>query len=114
MAIHFAITYLRPYLYGTKFVVKSDHRPLVFLFNMKDPASKLTRIRLDLCEFDFEIIHIKGKDNVAADALSRISIADLQKIYENNVTMLPVTTRSMSKKLCAQNNEIIHENKNDN
>lgn len=57
---------------------------------------------MDLCEFDFEIIHIKGKENVAADALSRISISDLKKIYENNVTMLPIT-RSMTKKLCAQN-----------
>lgn len=109
LAIHFAITYLRPYLYGTKFLVKSDHRPLVFLFNMKDPASKLTRIRLDLCEFDFEIIHINGKENVAADALSRISIADLKEIYKNNVTMLPITTRSMSKKLCAQNEQSTHK-----
>lgn len=102
LAIHFAITYLRPYLYGTKFRVRSDHRPLIYLYNMKNPASKLTRIRLDLEEYDFEIEYIKGKDNVTADALSRISIADLKKIYENNVTMLPVMTRSMHRKLLQQ------------
>lgn len=33
LAIHFAITYLRPYLYGTKFTVRSDHRPLIYLYN---------------------------------------------------------------------------------
>lgn len=98
LAIHFAITYLRPYLYGTKFLVRSDHRPLIYLYNMKNPASKLTRIRLDLGEFDFDIEHIKGTDNVAADALSRISISDLKKIYENDVTLLPVVTRSMHRK----------------
>lgn len=61
---------------------------------MKNPASKLTRIRLDLGEYDFEIEHIKGVDNVAADALSRIFISDLKKIYENEVTLLPIMTRS--------------------
>lgn len=78
LAIHFAITTLRPYLYGTKFLVKSDHRPLVYLYGMKDPASKLTRIRLELEEYDFEVIHIPGKSNVVADALSRISINELK------------------------------------
>lgn len=68
LAIHFAISYLRPYVFGTKFTVRSDHRPLVYLFNMKNLASKLTRIRLDLCEYDFEIVHISGEENVAADA----------------------------------------------
>lgn len=102
LAIHFAITYLRPYLYGTKFTVRSDHRPLIYLYNMKNPASKLTRIRLDLEEYDFEIIYIRGKENVAADALSRVSISDLKKIYENEVTLLPVMTRSMHQKLRAE------------
>lgn len=98
LAIHFAITYYRPYIYGRKFVAKSDHKPLIFLYNMKNPSSKLMRIRLDLEEYDFDIIHIKGKDNVAADALSRITMADLTKIYENTVTLLPIT-RSMTKKM---------------
>ena len=29
LAIHFAVTNLRPYLYGTQFLVESDHKPLV-------------------------------------------------------------------------------------
>ena len=99
LAIHFAITYFRPYLYGRHFTVQSDHRPLIFLYNMKNPASKLTRIRLDLEEYSFDIEHIKGKDNVAADALSRISIKDLTNIYENNVTILRVQTRSNTRDL---------------
>lgn len=42
-AIHF-----KPYLYGRKFIVRTDHRPLVYLFGMKNPNSKLVRVRLDL------------------------------------------------------------------
>lgn len=80
LGINFAITYLRPYLYGTIFIVRTDHKPLVFLYNVKNPASKLTQIRLDLSEYNFSIEHIKGTKNVVADALSRINI------YNQSVT----------------------------
>lgn len=107
-AIYFAINQFRPYVYGTKFVVKTDHRPLVYLFNMKDPSSKLTNIRLKLSEYNFTIEHIKGKDNVGADALSRISIDELKK-----ESILAVTTRAMSRKpdetkIPVQNNNVVN------
>lgn len=96
-AIHWAIRYFRCYLYGQKFLVKSDHRPLVYLFSMKDPNSKLTRMRLDLEEFNFDIEYIKGKDNVTADALSRVSIDSLKDIHEHANSIYAIT-RSMTKK----------------
>lgn len=71
-AIHWAINHFKAYLYGRNFLVKTDHRPLPFLFGKKDPTSKLTRMRLDLAEYDITIEYIKGKSNVGADALSRI------------------------------------------
>lgn len=96
IAIHFAIKHYRPYLYGTQFLVKSDHRPLIYLFGLKDPSSKLTRIRLDLEEYDFFVEHIKGKDNVGADALSRMHIDDLKKLNVDTKNVLAMT-RSMTK-----------------
>lgn len=84
LAIHFALKTFRPYLYGQQFVVYSDHKPLIYLFKLKNPSSKLMRIKMDLEEYDFVIEHIKGKDNVVADALSRISIKDLFETYEQN------------------------------
>ncbi|XP_067620910.1 retrovirus-related Pol polyprotein from transposon 412 isoform X12 [Eurosta solidaginis] len=95
LAIYFAIKQFRPYVYGTNFIVKSDHRPLVYLFNMKDPSSKLSRIRLELSEYNFTIVYIKGKSNVCADALSRITI---DEIKEANKQILAVQTRAMTKK----------------
>lgn len=92
-AIHWAIKYFKPYVYGRKFKVRTDHRPLVYLFGMKNPSSKLNRMRLDLEEFDFEIEFLAGKANVAADALSRIIIdSDELKSYipknkENNTNV---------------------------
>jgi Retroviral aspartyl protease./Reverse transcriptase (RNA-dependent DNA polymerase)./Integrase core domain. len=94
-AIHWAIKFFKPYIYGTKFLVRSDHKPLQYLFAKKDPSSKLTRMRLDLLEYDFEIEYIPGKQNVGADALSRIDFK-LLKILDNNTSILRVTTRSMN------------------
>lgn len=91
-AIHWAITYFRPYLYGRRFTVKTDHRPLVYLFSMTNPSSKLTRMRIELEEYRFFIEYVKGKENVSADALSRICI-DSEDL--KNLTCLPVQTRNM-------------------
>lgn len=66
--------YFRPYLFGRKFNIVTDHKPLVWLFNMKDPNSRLVRWRLKLEEFDYKIIHKKGKENTNADCLSRIEV----------------------------------------
>lgn len=84
LAIHFALKSFRHYLYGQNFTVFSDHKPLIYLFKLKNPSSKLMRIKMDLEEFDFSIEYIKGPENVVADALSRISIKDLHNIYEDN------------------------------
>jgi len=50
---------------------------------MVNPSSKLTRMRLELEEYDFTVEYLKGKDNFVAGALSRITIKDLQNITAN-------------------------------
>ena len=53
-------------------VVYSDHNPLVFLHKLKDKNQRLLRWSLMLQEYSLDIRHIKGKDNVIADCLSRV------------------------------------------
>jgi len=53
-------------------VVYIDHNPLVFLNKIKGKNQRLLRWSLLLQEFNLEIHHIKGKDNLIADCLSRI------------------------------------------
>lgn len=102
IAIHWAIMHFRPYLYGRKFLVKTDHRPLVYLFSIKNPSSRLTRMRVDLEEFVFDVEYVQGKLNVGADALSRISI-DSETL--KNIQTLIVQTRASSKKLKEKDRE---------
>lgn len=97
-AIHFAITHFKPYLFGVKFLVRSDHRPLQYLFSLKDPSSKLSRMRLDLCDYNFSIEYLKGSDNVVADALSRVDFKVFKDLENQNAQIL-VLTRSKSRAL---------------
>ena len=58
--------------------MKSDHKPLKFLYNKSDLNQRQARWIEDLLEFNIiNFEHITGKANVVADALSR-SIADNQ------------------------------------
>lgn len=96
LGIHFAVKTFEPYIWGKHFTIRTDHKPLVHLYNLKNPTSKLSLIRMDLETFNFTIVYIPGKLNVTADALSRITIDDLTKIYENNVTMLMTTSKPVA------------------
>ena len=75
LAIYYCVRHWRPYLYGVRFNVYSDHKPLMGIKVNKDITGRLTRMILKLQEFDFEIHYTPGKDNGVADALSRDPIA---------------------------------------
>ena len=56
--------------------VYTDHDPLKFLAKFKNKNSRLIKWSIILQEFPLKICHIKGKDNVVADALSRNPISE--------------------------------------
>ena len=78
LAIIWAVKHFRPYIYGRKFKIVTDHRALTWLFNVKDPGSKLIRWRLQLEEYDYQIVHKPGRVNSNADCLSRIPIHSIE------------------------------------
>jgi transposase InsO family protein len=74
LAVVWAVKKVRPYVEGTHFKIVSDHSALKWFSKSKDYSGKLARWAMSLCQFDFEILHIAGKDNVVADNLSRNAI----------------------------------------
>ena len=74
LALILAIQQFEVYLtYSTSpIVVFSDHNPLSFLHKLKNKNQRLLRWSLLLQEFNLDIRHIKGKDNIISDALSRV------------------------------------------
>ena len=60
-----------PYLFGNKCIFRSDHDPLKNIRNKKDPRGKIANWLMELEEYDYVIKHVPGKENIAADCLSR-------------------------------------------
>ena len=68
-----ALQHFNVYVSSTEvpLIVYSDHNPLVFLHKLKDKNQRLLRWSLTLSEYTMHIQHIKGRDNLIADCLSR-------------------------------------------
>jgi len=70
LALVWATKYFRCYLYGTKFIVRTDHSTLTYLRNFADLNSRLLRWSLKLSELDFVVEHRPGTKIAHVDALS--------------------------------------------
>ena len=73
----------RNYLMEIIFELRIDHCGLKYLFDQPTLNARKGRWMEFLCEFDFEIKHIKGKENKLVDALSR-------KVQEMHVASLSI------------------------
>jgi hypothetical protein len=71
LALVWATKYYRCYLFGTKFVARTDHSALTYLRNFADQNGRLLRWSLNLAELDFKVEHRPGMKIAHADALSK-------------------------------------------
>jgi len=69
------------YLYGRKFLVRTDHASLKWLLSFKDVEGQLARWMEKLQQYEFKIIYRKGKLHANADGLSRRPCAEDQCRY---------------------------------
>lgn len=80
---------------------------------LKETSAKLTKLRLGLSEYNFTIEHIKGTENVIADALSRIHIDEIRSaaIKEKDLEKhrILVKTRSMTRIIIDQKVQMLEE-----
>jgi hypothetical protein len=70
----YAMKRFRMFLLGRTFTMQTDHQPLLALWK-KSPdeiSARLKSFFLDMYPFSFEWDYLKGKENVLADALSRL------------------------------------------
>nr|GEY07880.1 reverse transcriptase domain-containing protein [Tanacetum cinerariifolium] len=72
LAVVYAFEKFQFYLIMNKSIVYTDHFALKYLFAKKDSKERLLRWVLLLQEFKFNVIDIKGAENLAANHLSRL------------------------------------------
>jgi hypothetical protein len=71
LALVLATKYNRCYLFGAKFVVRTDHAALTYLKNFADSTSRLMRWSLKLTELDFTLEHRQCTKIAHVDVLSK-------------------------------------------
>ena len=79
LSLVFGVTKFHQYLYGMKFVLITDHRPLIGLFNEQRPippqaSGRLQRWALTLAGYAYIIRHRSGDAHGNCDALSRLPL----------------------------------------
>ena len=71
LALRYFVEYYRQYLLGRKFLVRTDHQALVWLFSFKEPKGRIARWLEILSAFEFSIQHRPGNKHGHADSMSR-------------------------------------------
>jgi hypothetical protein len=73
----------RHYLMGRIFELRTDHSGLKYLFGHPTLNSRKSRWLEFLSEYDFDIKHIKGKENKVVNALDR-------RVHEMHATTISI------------------------
>ena len=94
-AIIFDIRKLKAYLYGANFTVRTDHKPLEFLFKSEIKNVKVQKWAIELSELDCTIEYITGAKSVQADFMSRLPGSRVEVINtdQTKVRNLPTDTQ---------------------
>ena len=74
LACVFGAERFHTYIYGSKFKIESDHRPLDMISkkNLTVAPPRLQRMLLRLQKYDYDIVYKPGKEMILPDSLSRL------------------------------------------
>ncbi|GBM55009.1 Retrovirus-related Pol polyprotein from transposon 412 [Araneus ventricosus] len=103
LAIVKSIEHFHHYLYGQKFLLRTDHASLRWLLNFREPEGQIARWIQRLQEYDFEIQHRKGTSHGNIDALSRTPYKESCKHCTNTEKKFGIETDIFVKVLTTTN-----------
>lgn len=84
LAIFYGVQKHHQFLYARQFILKTDHKPLSYIFGPKGgipqtAASRLQRWAANLAAYDFKVEFVTSKHNGNADALSRLPLVSKEE-----------------------------------
>lgn len=82
LGVFAAVKHFQHYLECRRFSIHTDHKPLIYAFQQKsDKVSDRQLRQLEyISQYTTEILHVKGEDNIVADALSRVEAINMPTI----------------------------------
>lgn len=90
LAIYLSVKHFRYFVEGRDFDIFTDHKPLIAAISSKSDKSPRQSRHLDfICQFSTNIHHVSGKNNVVADALSRIY--DINEISDVTLSLSKIS-----------------------
>ena len=81
MVVLLAVDKWRPYLMSQEFIIRTDHRSLLFLTDQKATTKLQQKALLKLIDLQFKIQYKQGSTNAAADALSRCPASNVSELH---------------------------------
>eukprot|EP00121_Abeoforma_whisleri_P000040 Awhi_evm1s39 len=109
------------YIYGTTFLVRTDHKPLINITHKKMANERLQRWSLRLQDYDMKVEHIDGSKHVDADAISRLAYLEnfgestsvmnsinINQLYQNTNYVNSIEIRNNNKEKIKNINAISH------
>ena len=78
LAITWACNNFSDYILGRKFLIETDHKPLIPK-HLDALPPRILRFRLRLAKYNYTVFHVPGKLLYTADALSRAPMAETEK-----------------------------------
>ena len=114
LGVVFGLERLHHYTFGKPITVETDHQPLTSIWKKTIATSspRLQRLLLRLAQYDVHIEYLRGKENVIADALSRVaslksehidcsdSLSNIEKIPVHQITQTAPASPERLQELC--------------
>lgn len=111
LSIIFGVRRFHQYLYGRKFLLETDHRPLVHLLGPKSEiptlaAARLQRWAILLSAYQYDIVHRSTDKHANADCLSRLPLPvsskseddeEVKLINQQQIESLPLRSEQIKK-----------------
>ena len=98
LAVKAALQKFRFYLLGYKVVVRTDNQPALYLLKSKECQGRTAKYLAAIMEFNPTFEYIKGKENFAADFLSR-------NVLSFNKVEAPIETETISDDMIREEQE---------